>query len=308
MSLSVRTRSGRELVRVPLSGPSAVGSVDELRQALYRAHRHLCPQRQRLTIARDASHPVVLEPGHRLDEYGVPSDATADKEYVVCCKDLGPQVSWRTVFVMEYLGPLLVFPLIFLGQLGGGHVAVALHRAHPYQTAALSAWSAHFLKRLLETLFVHRFSNATMPLRNLFKNCCYYWGFAALVAHFVCHPLYTPVASDVQFRVGMALFAVCEVGNGVTHWMLRQLRPAGTRVRRIPHGFLFEWVSCPNYALEIGAWLGFVLATQTLAALLFMLAGAAQMAIWADAKHRKYLRDFAAQYPRCRKRLVPLVW
>merc|ERR1712045_622509 len=44
---------------------------------------------------------------------------------------------------------------------------------------AAAAWSFHYAKRLLETIFVHRFSNATMPLGNLFKNCSYYWGFAA---------------------------------------------------------------------------------------------------------------------------------
>ena len=27
----------------------------------------------------------------------------------------------------------------------------------------------HYAKRLLETVFVHRFSNATMPIMNLFK-------------------------------------------------------------------------------------------------------------------------------------------
>ena len=29
--------------------------------------------------------------------------------------------------------------------------------------------TAHYAKRLLETIFVHRFSNATMPIMNLFK-------------------------------------------------------------------------------------------------------------------------------------------
>lgn len=35
--------------------------------------------------------------------------------------------------------------------------------------------SFHYVKRLLETLFVHRFSHGTMPLRNIFKVRCTTW-------------------------------------------------------------------------------------------------------------------------------------
>ena len=38
-------------------------------------------------------------------------------------------------------------------------------------TLSLAAicWSFHYIKRLLETVFVHRFSHATMPIANLFR-------------------------------------------------------------------------------------------------------------------------------------------
>ena len=32
------------------------------------------------------------------------------------------------------------------------------------------------------------------------------------------------------------------------------MRPAGTTKRAIPYGYGFNWVSCPNYFFEIGAW------------------------------------------------------
>lgn len=58
-------------------------------------------------------------------------------------------------------------------------------------SVAAVCWISHYAKRILETLFVHRFSHATMPLRNLFRNSAYYWIFAAYVAYHINHPLYT---------------------------------------------------------------------------------------------------------------------
>lgn len=91
----------------------------------------------------------------------------------------------------------------------------------------------HYAKRLLETIFVHRFSHATMPLRNLFKNCAYYWGFTAYVAYHVCHPLFTS-PSQIQVYAGLATFILCELGNLSIHVSLRNLRPPGTKIRKIP--------------------------------------------------------------------------
>jgi very-long-chain enoyl-CoA reductase len=92
-------------------------------------------------------------------------------------KDLGPQIAWRTVFIIEYLGPLLIHPLIYylrpyiytLPPLDAGPSTL--------QTLSLAMIVLHFLKRELETLFVHRFSLATMPFLNVFKNSAHYWLF-----------------------------------------------------------------------------------------------------------------------------------
>lgn len=55
-------------------------------------------------------------------------------------------------------------------------------------TSTLSV-SIHFVERGLEIVFVHRFSNATMLVRNIFKNSFHYWVFfgALLVWAFYEH-------------------------------------------------------------------------------------------------------------------------
>lgn len=125
------------------------------------------------------------------------------------------------------------------------------------------------MKRLLETVFVHRFSHATMPLRNLFKNCSYYWLFTMYVAYHVNHPQYTPPSQLLSY-IGSAIFLICELGNLCIHLALRDLRPPGTTVRKIPVPTdnpltaLFNFVSCPNYTYEVGSWVGFTIMTKCL--------------------------------------------
>merc|ERR1712165_570183 len=241
-----------------------------------------------------------------LDSLGIKTGA------LLYFKDRGLQIGWTTVFLAEYAGPLLTYlwftqrPWLAYGDLAEGAGPLGLT-----QQIACAAWVGHYAKRLLETIFVHRFSNATMPIMNLFKNCSYYWGFAAYVSYHVNHPLYT-APSDVQVYAGLAAFVLCELGNFSIHWALRCLRPPGTKVRKIPQPtgnpltYLFNLVSCPNYTYEIGAWISFTIMTQCLPAGLFTLAGAYQMIVWALGKHRNYKKEFLS-YPKGRKAIIPLI-
>lgn len=164
----------------------------------------------------------------QLSEYGLGENAT------IHVKNLGPQIGYRTVFIVEYLGPLLIVllysyrPAFIYDQ----------PRKSEYTLAAkcgIAAWTFHFFKRELETLFVHRFSRPTMPLFNLFKNCAYYWIFALVVGYPLCSPLYTPPVSTIQVYIGMAIFVVSELANFMVHLQFRHLRPKeGSKLRPIP--------------------------------------------------------------------------
>lgn len=204
------------------------------------------------------------------------------------------------MYLFFYLRPAVVY----------GARAASAPGSTAMHVAAL-CWTLHYAKRILETLFIHRFSHESMPLRNLFKNCAYYWGFAAWIAYYVNHPAYTP-PPNAWLVAGAAGFFVCELGNLSIHLALRNLRSDGSRTRRIPYPtgnpftLLFRYVSVPNYTYEIGSWLCFSLMTSTASALVFTVAGFVQMTEWAIKKHVNYRKEFP-DYPKGRRAIVPFL-
>lgn len=228
-------------------------------------------------------------------------------------KDLGPQIGWKTVFLTEYAGPFFLYPVFYIRPaILYGAEAASMPR-HPVVDIACIAFCFHYAKRLFETQFIHRFSNGTMPITNIFKNSSYYWLFAGMVAYFVNHPLYTPPSyGDAQIYGSLLGFCLCQLGNFSCHLALRNLRPEGTKERNIPKAtgnpftLMFSFVSCANYTYEIGSWVCFTIMTQALTSGLFALVGAAQMTVWAQKKHRNYRKEFK-DYPRSRKAVYPFI-
>jgi very-long-chain enoyl-CoA reductase len=208
--------------------------------------------------------------------------------------------------IVSYKGALLVFwgVLAWRAQGLGGL---------PF-TAGLAAalWSLHFVRRIWESAFVHRYSKAQIGPGDYLTEYVYYWGFGAWIAWSVTAPAqHTPL---VSLRVlGLALFFLAEAGNARAHRVLRELRAPGGRERQIPRGLLFQRLSCPHYLFEILSWLGFNLVTQTWAGLAFMLVGAGILGAWAHTRHAAYRKEFDGQdgrdkYPDERRALIPFVF
>lgn len=295
ITLHVKTRSGRTITTLDVE-PTA--TISDVKKRVHSASRKLYPARQRLTLPpKDGERSgLVLEDSRPVSSY---EQLKVNGDVIL--KDLGPQVGYRTVFLLEYAGPLAIYPLFYLfpsmfySQQPGG-------AKYPVQTLALAFWTFHYAKRILETIYVHKFHHATMPIFNLYRNCAYYWIFAAFVAYFVNHPLYTPPAWT-QSVVCLALAFLSQVANFRCHLILANLRKGGDTGYKIPRGFLFEFITCPNYTTEFLAWLLYSIGVQAVAPFVFTLAGLYQMSMWAIQKHKRLRKVFngqdgSAKYPK----------
>lgn len=299
MLVTVVSRSGREVVKGGIELRDSA-TVQDLKDALYKRTRKFYPERQRLTLplAPGQTKPTVLVGDKKLTDY-----FSEGSEYKVNFKDLGPQVKYSTLFFFEYVGPLFIYPIFYFLPVYKYFGLPEERVIHPVQTYATIYWCFHYLKRILETFFVHRFSHATSPLSNVYRNCFYYWSFAVFIAYFANHPYYTPV-SEKQMYIGFGLGIVCQLANFYCHILLRNLRPVdGKGGYQVPRGFLFNYITCANYTTEIYQWLGYNIATQTLAGYSFLVVAALIMTDWARGKHRRLRKIFDGKegrpkYPR----------
>ncbi|KAI0380295.1 synaptic glycoprotein SC2 [Hypomontagnella monticulosa] len=256
---------------------------------------HVSVHRLRLSLNQDGSEVVP----------NTSEDSLASKEITddmdVFVKDLGAQIDWRTVYVIEYLGPLIIHPLLF-----------NLRLASPSSTQTLVFYMVmgQFLKRELESLFVHRFSNATMPLRNIFKNSFHYW---ILSGVFLAWVVYTPKEStpatpsppSLLTYASIMLYLVGLSMNTYVHLVQRSLRPAGTTRRMVPRGIGFAWVTCPNYMFETLTWVGVLVVSRSWSVLLFIVISVAQMKAWADKKEARYRKEFPGEYDWKKYSIIP---
>jgi len=181
------------------------------------------------------------------------------------------------------IGMLIVYscaPLIYLYfYLAAGRPSTVYH------TTLTIAFVGHFAKRLLEVLYVHKYSSSmTLDTVGIIWSSYSLWGYTA--GYFVASrtSLYMGKynGGTWQFSLGLILFVVGELINGYHHLLLAGLRPTKPKTAvvasgssttdtsyKLPTGGLFGFLLFPHYTGELLAWFGYALATQYLIPMVF---------------------------------------
>lgn len=109
---------------------------------------------------------------------------------------------------------------------------------------------------------------------------------------------------DPRFVLGALIFVIGYRVNRRADAMLAALRQPGETGYKIPRGWLYEKVSCPNYLGEFLIWTGWAIATWSLGGLAFLLWTLANLVPRALTNHRWYHQKFP-DYPRQRRAVIP---
>lgn len=178
------------------------------------------------------------------------------------------------------------------------------------QLIFLIMWESHYVHRTFIYPFTMRSSRRLFPLLIVsfgffFNVVNAYLNGNSILVH---RALYTTAwLSDIRFIIGVSLFILGYIANRHSDWVLYKIRGKNHDGYSVPHGGLFRWVSCPNYLGEITLWIGWAIATWSLAGLAFAIWTVANLAPRAVA-HHKWYRDNFEDYPENRHALIPGIW
>jgi len=171
-------------------------------------------------------------------------------------------------------------------------------------------WLTHYIHRSWIWPFRANISNKKMPIKITLMaigfNSINSWVNAEWIFNLnFPYPkawIYSP-----QFIIGFILFLIGIVINIKSDNILFSLRKHGSSDYKIPTSGLFKWVSSPNYFGEILEWIGWALATWSLAGLSFAIWAIANLVPRARSNHQWYIDNFL-NYPTNRKTLIPKIW
>jgi very-long-chain enoyl-CoA reductase len=198
----------------------------------------------------------------------------------------------RVSMVILYASPIVAAVISARGYLA---------TASPIQWLVLAAVWLHFAKRVLESLFLHKYSGVAGLLTTLLITS-FYSTAAYLIGWLNQHPI---PAVDLPFVLGLVLFLFGMAFNFYHHKLLADLRKNSLDYF-IPKSGLFEYVVCPHYLFEIITWLGIALLSRHLAAWLILLFVISYLTARSLRTLQWYHQKFS-DFPKDRKAILPAI-
>ncbi|KAK7270957.1 hypothetical protein RJT34_26502 [Clitoria ternatea] len=169
-----------------------------------------------------------------------------------------------------------------------------------------SALTLHFFKRIIEVLFVHKFSGGMLLDSAIPITLSYFLSTATMIyAQHLSQGLPEPPINLMY--PGIVLFLVGIVGNFYQHYILSKLRGKGEKEYKIPKGGLFGLVISPHYLFEIIEFYGVAFISQTLYAFSFSIGTTFYLLGRSYATRKWYLSKFE-DFPKNIKAVIPFVF
>ncbi|KAJ6720064.1 UBIQUITIN CARBOXYL-TERMINAL HYDROLASE [Salix viminalis] len=211
--------------------------------------------------------------------------------------------SRKQIKLSSRTGMLVLYVPAFLS----GAVSFVLYPNHDLRLFLVKATlTIHFFKRVVEVLFVHRYSGG-MEVESLITITLSYFISSVffIYAQQLAQGLPEP-AIDLMYP-GLMLFLIGISGNFYHHRLLSKLRSKRDKEYRVPKGGLFGLVICPHYLFEILGFLGISLVAQTLYAFAFSVGTTLYLMGRSYVTRRWYLSRFK-DFPKEVKALIPCVF
>jgi len=167
-------------------------------------------------------------------------------------------------------------------------------------------WLIHYANRTFIFPVRIRTKGKKMPLVIVLSAVFFNLINAGLNGYFLAHfETYTTANyTSWNFLVGILLFFGGAWINQKSDTLLIGLRKPGEVGYKIPKGFLFNYISCPNHFGELIQWGGFALMALNCPATTFLLWTAANLIPRAMNHHKWYKKTFD-EYPESRKAIIP---
>jgi protein-S-isoprenylcysteine O-methyltransferase Ste14 len=213
----------------------------------------------------------------------------------------GPMLDHRLAWVIMELASPLSFAFFFLNN--GGEKTMILW-------LFFYLWIFHYINRSIVFPLRAHMEGRQMPFLVMLFSIVFNGMNGYLNGYYLgvfAPPYPTSWLMDIRFVGGAFLFIAGLLINYNADKALIDLRQNGKKEYKIPHGGLYQYITCPNYFGEIIEWLGFAFMTWSLPGLAFALWTAANLLPRAAAHHTWYQANFA-DYPEDRKAVIPFLW